>query len=104
LPPLLGTGLSPLSPTSSFLFFPSVCSSQLIFTVFIKLRFAPPTSEAGFTTTQPGQKSEQASIMMDFRSHGLVLGLIIFIALAQPAAAFGAGNIASISKIEGQNC
>ena len=42
--------------------------------------------------------------MIDFRSHGLLLGLIAFIALAQPAAAFGAGNIASISKIEGQNC
>lgn len=42
--------------------------------------------------------------MLDFRCHGLLLGLIVLIALAQPAAAFGAGNIASISKVEGQNC
>ncbi|PHH88619.1 hypothetical protein CDD83_7290 [Cordyceps sp. RAO-2017] len=41
--------------------------------------------------------------MPDFRNPGLLLGLILLVALASPAAAFGAGNIASISKIEGQN-
>jgi hypothetical protein len=30
--------------------------------------------------------------------------LLLLIAWATPAAAFGAGNIASISKVEGQNC
>ncbi|KAM5371697.1 hypothetical protein ACJZ2D_007862 [Fusarium nematophilum] len=41
--------------------------------------------------------------MSSFRSHGLLVGLIILVGLASPAFAFGAGNIASISKIEGQN-
>lgn len=42
--------------------------------------------------------------MLNFSNHGLLVGLIILIGLARPAVAFGAGNIASISKIEGQNC
>ncbi|XP_044719855.1 heterokaryon incompatibility protein het-C domain-containing protein [Hirsutella rhossiliensis] len=41
--------------------------------------------------------------MPDLRNPGLLLGLIVLVALASPAAAFGAGNIASISKVEGQN-
>ncbi|KAH7001479.1 heterokaryon incompatibility protein Het-C-domain-containing protein [Ilyonectria destructans] len=41
--------------------------------------------------------------MFSFRSHGLLVGLIIVVCLASPALAFGAGNIASISKVEGQN-
>ncbi|KAH7156397.1 heterokaryon incompatibility protein Het-C-domain-containing protein [Dactylonectria macrodidyma] len=41
--------------------------------------------------------------MSGFRSHGLLVGLIIVVCLASPALAFGAGNIASISKVEGQN-
>lgn len=42
--------------------------------------------------------------MPDLRNHGLLLGLIVLVTLVSPAAAFGAGNIASISKISGQNC
>lgn len=42
--------------------------------------------------------------MMDTRYNGLVLGLIVLVALVAPAAAFGAGNIGSTSKVEGQNC
>jgi hypothetical protein len=30
--------------------------------------------------------------------------LLCFVYYAAPAAAFGAGNIASISKVEGKNC
>ncbi|CAM1504461.1 Fc.00g020520.m01.CDS01 [Cosmosporella sp. VM-42] len=41
--------------------------------------------------------------MSAFRSPGLLVGLIILVALASPAYAFGAGNIASVSKVEGQN-
>ncbi|KJZ71619.1 hypothetical protein HIM_09013 [Hirsutella minnesotensis 3608] len=41
--------------------------------------------------------------MPDLRNPSLLLGLVILVALATPTAAFGAGNIASISKIEGQN-
>ncbi|KAF9774953.1 hypothetical protein IL306_006952 [Fusarium sp. DS 682] len=41
--------------------------------------------------------------MSTFRSHSLLVGLVILVALASPAFAFGAGNIASISKVEGQN-
>ncbi|KAM0343170.1 hypothetical protein ACHAPU_008763 [Fusarium lateritium] len=41
--------------------------------------------------------------MFTFRSHGLLVGLVILVALASPALAFGAGNIAAISKVEGQN-
>lgn len=33
----------------------------------------------------------------------LLLTFAVFLAFATPAAAFGAGNIASISKIEGEN-
>lgn len=32
-----------------------------------------------------------------------LIALIIVVALPSPAAAFGAGNIASVSQIEGQN-
>lgn len=53
----------------------------------------------------PFLKETQASrTMIDLRNHGLILGLIVLVALATPAAAFGAGNIASTSKVEGQNC
>ncbi|KAI5467439.1 heterokaryon incompatibility protein Het-C-domain-containing protein [Mariannaea sp. PMI_226] len=41
--------------------------------------------------------------MSGFRSPGLLVGLVILVCLASPAFAFGAGNIASISKVEGQN-
>ncbi|TQV96274.1 NIMA-interacting protein TinC [Cordyceps javanica] len=41
--------------------------------------------------------------MAGSRFPSLILGLVILAALASPAAAFGAGNIASISKVEGQN-
>ncbi|PFH57989.1 hypothetical protein XA68_14313 [Ophiocordyceps unilateralis] len=41
--------------------------------------------------------------MPDLRNSGPILGLVILVALIGPAAAFGAGNIASISKLEGQN-
>lgn len=42
--------------------------------------------------------------MLDARSYPLLVGLIVLAWLARPTHAFGAGNIASISKIEGQNC
>ncbi|RDA82664.1 hypothetical protein CP532_0212 [Ophiocordyceps camponoti-leonardi (nom. inval.)] len=41
--------------------------------------------------------------MPDIRYSGPLLGLIVLIAFISPAAAFGAGNIASISKVEGLN-
>ncbi|KAF4784077.1 heterokaryon incompatibility protein Het-C [Colletotrichum scovillei] len=41
--------------------------------------------------------------MLDARSYPLLVGLLVLVCLAQPTYAFGAGNIASISKIEGQN-
>ncbi|KAK8143716.1 hypothetical protein G3M48_006838 [Beauveria asiatica] len=41
--------------------------------------------------------------MASSRFSSLLLGLVILAVLASPAAAFGAGNIASISKVEGQN-
>lgn len=41
--------------------------------------------------------------MIDFRAPGFLLGLVLLVCLVQPAAAFGAGNIASVSKVEGQN-
>ena len=42
--------------------------------------------------------------MLDSRNYTLLVGLIILIGLVRPAHAFGAGNIAGISKVEGQNC
>ncbi|KAG5985419.1 hypothetical protein E4U55_002340 [Claviceps digitariae] len=41
--------------------------------------------------------------MIDSRFQPLVLGFIVLVALVGPAAAFGAGNIGSTSKVEGQN-
>ncbi|QPH18380.1 hypothetical protein C2857_003400 [Epichloe festucae Fl1] len=41
--------------------------------------------------------------MIDLRNHGLILGLIVLVVLISPAAAFGAGNIGSTSKVEGLN-
>lgn len=42
--------------------------------------------------------------MLDARSYPLLVGLIVLVWFSRPAHAFGAGNIAGISKIEGQNC
>lgn len=42
--------------------------------------------------------------MIHLRNHGLILGLIVLVVLISPAAAFGAGNIGSTSKVEGLNC
>jgi len=42
--------------------------------------------------------------MFSLKPLPVLLGLAVFLLLASPAHAFGAGNIASISKIEGQNC
>jgi hypothetical protein len=41
--------------------------------------------------------------MSGFRNYGLLVGLVVLVGLASPVAAFGAGNIATISKVEGQN-
>ncbi|KAF0322011.1 heterokaryon incompatibility protein Het-C [Colletotrichum asianum] len=41
--------------------------------------------------------------MLDARSYPLLVGLIVLVWFSRPAHAFGAGNIAGISKIEGQN-
>jgi len=41
--------------------------------------------------------------MFSLKPLPVLLGLAVFLLLASPAHAFGAGNIASISKIEGQN-
>jgi hypothetical protein len=42
--------------------------------------------------------------MSGFRAQTWLFASIVLICFARPAAAFGAGNIASISKVEGQNC
>lgn len=42
--------------------------------------------------------------MFESRALAFAVGLICLVYFARPALAFGAGNIASISKIEGQNC
>lgn len=34
----------------------------------------------------------------------IIVGILLLFAFAPGVAAFGAGNIASISKVEGQNC
>ncbi|KAI0468528.1 heterokaryon incompatibility protein Het-C-domain-containing protein [Xylaria cf. heliscus] len=41
--------------------------------------------------------------MASLKLHPGLLGLALFLVFAQPALAFGAGNIASISKVSGQN-
>lgn len=42
--------------------------------------------------------------MFTSRTPFLLVGLVVLVCLAQPTLAFGAGNIASLSKIEGINC
>jgi hypothetical protein len=42
--------------------------------------------------------------MPSFSISTVVLTLAIVLLLARPAHAFGAGNIASVAKIEGLNC
>lgn len=41
--------------------------------------------------------------MFTSRTPVFLVGLIVLVCLAQPTVAFGAGNIASLSKIEGIN-
>ena len=42
--------------------------------------------------------------MFSFKPYPVLLGLAMLLVFARPAMAFGAGNIASISKVEGENC
>lgn len=42
--------------------------------------------------------------MSAFKMTPLLWGMILLVLFARPTHAFGAGNIASISKVEGQNC
>lgn len=42
--------------------------------------------------------------MIHSRSFVVLAGLVFLLCLVQPTAAFGAGNIASLSKLEGVNC
>lgn len=39
-----------------------------------------------------------------FKMTPLLWGMILLVLFARPTHAFGAGNIAGISKVEGQNC
>ncbi len=38
------------------------------------------------------------------RETPLLVGVLVLFLLVRPARAFGAGNIASISSVEGENC
>lgn len=42
--------------------------------------------------------------MSSFKMTPLLWGMILLFLFARPTHAFGAGNIAGISKVEGQNC
>lgn len=42
--------------------------------------------------------------MATIKPYPFLLGLLALFLFARPALAFGAGNIAGISKVEGQNC
>ena len=42
--------------------------------------------------------------MFESRALTFAVALVFLLYFARPSLAFGAGNIASISKIEGQNC
>lgn len=42
--------------------------------------------------------------MFSIKPFHLGVGLLVLFLWARPTHAFGAGNIASISKVEGQNC
>jgi len=42
--------------------------------------------------------------MASLKPYPFLLGFVVLFLFARPALAFGAGNIAGISKVEGQNC
>jgi len=42
--------------------------------------------------------------MASLKPYPFLLGFIVLFCFVRPTLAFGAGNIAGISKIEGQNC
>lgn len=42
--------------------------------------------------------------MATFKPYPILLGFIVLFCFVRPTLAFGAGNIAGISKIEGLNC
>lgn len=42
--------------------------------------------------------------MSTFNMTPLLWGMILLVLFARPTHAFGAGNIAAISSVEGQNC
>ena len=42
--------------------------------------------------------------MFSIKPFPLAVGIIVLFLWARPAHAFGAGNIAALSKVEGQNC
>jgi hypothetical protein len=42
--------------------------------------------------------------MAALKPYPFLLGFIVLFCFVRPTLAFGAGNIAGISKIEGQNC
>jgi hypothetical protein len=42
--------------------------------------------------------------MTSFKPYPFLLGFIVLFCFVRPTLAFGAGNIAGISKVEGQNC
>lgn len=42
--------------------------------------------------------------MLDARPYAVLMWLVLLVGFVRPVLAFGAGNIAGISKVEGQNC
>jgi hypothetical protein len=42
--------------------------------------------------------------MAEFKAYPFLLGLLVLFCFVRPTLAFGAGNIAGISSVEGQNC
>jgi hypothetical protein len=42
--------------------------------------------------------------MTTFKPYPFLLGFIVLFCFVRPTLAFGAGNIAGVSSVEGQNC
>lgn len=87
------------------LFFFSFSSLKQPLSIYLIYCFVCIDSRSPLHRLERSIHSEALGIMFSFKpQHTLLVGFVILVALARPAAAFGAGNIASISKVEGQNC
>jgi hypothetical protein len=82
----------------------SIYLPQLKSAGYIVIRAARVNKTAPTSLFQGPRHAEEAAAMAISRPYPLILGIIVLYLFVAPTLAFGAGNIAGISKVEGQNC